>query len=41
MDFVQKLTVFLLAFFTEVLSENIVFDIEERKEWFYLKKLKF
>ena len=32
MDFVQKSDFFLLAFFTEILSENIVFDIVERKE---------
>ena len=34
MDFVQKSNFFLAAFFTEILSENNVFDIEERKEWF-------
>ena len=32
MDFVQKSDFFLFAFFTEILSENIVFDIVERKE---------
>ena len=34
MDFVQRSNFFLSAFFTEVLSENIVFDVVERKEWF-------
>ena len=34
MDFVQKSNFFLFAFFTEILSENNVFDIVERKEWF-------
>ena len=34
MDFVQRSNFFLSAFSTEVLSENIVFDIVERKEWF-------
>ena len=34
MDFVQKSNFFLSAFFTEILSENNVFDIVERKEWF-------
>ena len=32
MDFVQKLNFFLFGFFTEILSENNVFDIVERKE---------
>ena len=34
MDFFQKSNFFLSAFFTEILSENNVFDIVERKEWF-------
>ena len=34
MDFVQKSKFFLFAFFTEILSENNVFDIVKRKEWF-------
>ena len=34
MDFVQKSNFFLFGFFTEILSENNVFDIVERKEWF-------
>ena len=32
MDFVQKSKFFLLAFFREILSENNVFDVVERKE---------
>ena len=32
MDFVQKKKFFLLAFFTEIISEKIDFDIAERKE---------
>ena len=32
--FFKKSNFFLLAFFTEIISENIVFDIVERKEWF-------
>ena len=31
MDFVQKSNFFLFAFFTEILSENNVFDIVEKK----------
>ena len=31
MDFVQKSSFFLFAFFTEILSENNVFDIVEKK----------
>ena len=34
MDFVQKSKFFLSAFFTEILSENNIFDIVERKECF-------
>ena len=34
MDFVQKSNFFLSAFFREIISENIVFDIVEKKEWF-------
>ena len=30
----QKKDIFLSAFFTEILSENNVFDILEKKEWF-------
>ena len=32
MDFFQQSNFFLWAFFTEIISENIVFDIVERKE---------
>ena len=32
--FVQKSNFSLSAFFTEILSENMIFDIMERKEWF-------
>ena len=32
MDFVQKSNFLLLVFFTEIISEKIVFDIVERKE---------
>ena len=32
MDFFPKIELFLLAFFTEIISENIVLDIVERKE---------
>ena len=38
MDFVQKSNFFLFAFFTEILSENNVFDIVERKERFKVEK---
>ena len=34
MDFVEISNFFLSAFFTEIISENIFFDIVERKEWF-------
>ena len=34
MDFVQNSNLFLSAFFTEILSENNVFNIVKRKEWF-------
>ena len=32
MDFVQKSNFFFFAFFTQIISEKIVFDIVERKE---------
>ena len=38
MDFAQKSNFFLSAFFTEIISEKIVFDIVERKEWFEVEK---
>ena len=34
MDFVEISNFLLSAFFTEIISEKIVFDIVERKEWF-------
>ena len=37
--FVQKSNFFLSAFFPEILSENIVLDNVERKEWFQVKKM--
>ena len=39
MDFVQKSKFFLSAFFTEILSENNIFDIVERKECFEVEKI--
>ena len=39
MDFVQKSNFFLLTFFTEIISENIVFDIVESKEWYLEEKI--
>ena len=39
MDFVQISNFFLSGFFMEILSEHIVFDIVERKEWFYVEKI--
>ena len=30
--FFKKIELLLIAFFTEIISENIVFDIVERKE---------
>ena len=38
MDFVQKPNFFLSALFTEILLENNVFYIKERKERFEVKK---
>ena len=38
MDFVQKSKFFLSALFTEILSENKVFDIVERKRMILSKK---
>ena len=32
MDFVQKSKFFFAVFFTEILSENNVFDVVEKKE---------
>ena len=32
MDFVQESNFFLSAYFTEIISEKMVFDIVERKE---------
>ena len=32
MEFVKKSNFFLTTFFTEIILENIVFDIVERKE---------
>ena len=34
MEFFQKSIFFLWAFFTEIISEKMVFDIVEKKEWF-------
>ena len=39
MDFVEKWNFFLSAFFTEILSKNIFFDILERKDYFKWKKI--
>ena len=39
MDFVEKWNFFLSAFFTEIISENIFFDIVERKDYFKWKKI--
>ena len=39
MDFVQKSNFLIPAFFTEIISEKIVFNISERKEWFYEVKI--
>ena len=39
MDFVQKSNFFLSEFFTEIISEKIVFDIVERKEWYLDEKI--
>ena len=39
MDFVEKWNFFLTAFFTEIISENIFFDIVERKDYFKWKKI--
>ena len=39
MDFFQKSNFFLWAFFTEIISENIVFDIVERKQSFLDQKI--
>ena len=39
MDFVQKSNFFFLTFFTEIISENIVFDIVETKEWYLKEKI--
>ena len=41
MDFVQKSNFFLSVFFTEIISEKIVFDIVEEKNDFKKKKLKY
>ena len=35
----SKWNFFLSAFFTEILSENIFFDIVERKDYFKWKKI--
>ena len=40
MDFVQKSNFFLSAFFREIISEKIVFDIVERREWLKEQKIK-
>ena len=39
MHFVQKSNLFISAFSTEIISEKIVFDILERKEWFLDQKI--
>ena len=39
MDLVKKSNFFLWAFFTEIISENIVFDIVERKQSFLDQKI--
>ena len=39
MDFVEKWNFFLLAFFTEIISENILFHILERKDYLKWKKI--
>ena len=41
MDFVQRSKFLLSLFFTEIMSEKIVFDIYERNNDFKRKKLKF
>ena len=41
MDFVEKWNFFLSAFFTEIISENIFFDIVERRIILSGKKLRF
>ena len=41
MDLVQKSKFFLWAFFTEIISENIVFDMWKEKNDFMRKKLNF
>ena len=39
MDLVKKSNFFLWGFFTEIISENIVFDIVERKQSFLDQKI--
>ena len=39
MDFVQKSNFFLSAFFTEIVSGKIVYDIVNRKELFLVEKI--
>ena len=39
MDFVEKWNFFLSAFFTEIISENMFFDIVKRKDYFKWKKI--
>ena len=39
MDFVEKRNFFLSVFFTEIISENIFFDIVKRKDYFKWKKI--
>ena len=39
MDFVEKWNFFLSAFFTEIISENMFFEIVKRKDYFKWKKI--
>ena len=39
MDFVEKWNFFLSAFFTEIISGNMFFDIVKSKDYFKWKKI--